>query len=90
MEDGTDLANLMSFKQIESAAVDYIWKLAFKSTIGDVSMAAVQFLNSHFAQPDTIACAENENQFVQGCMGFLNEACQRLKSLPDSNLSGKK
>ena len=83
------MANLTSYKRIESAAIAYIWKLAFKSTIGDVSMAAIQFLNSHFVQPDTIACAENELQFVQGCMGFVSEACQGLGSLPELNLDGR-
>jgi ubiquitin carboxyl-terminal hydrolase 34 len=62
------------FKQIELAAIDYITKLAFKSANNDVSLAAIQFLNSHYTQPDTISSVEYENQFVSNCMAYLNEA----------------
>jgi hypothetical protein len=64
----------MHFKQIELAAIDYITKLAFKSANNDVSLAAIQFLNSHYTTPDTISNVEYENQFVSNCMAYLNEA----------------
>jgi ubiquitin carboxyl-terminal hydrolase 34 len=64
----------MHFKQIELAAVDYIAKLAFKSTNNDVSLAAIQFLNAHYTQPDTIASVEYQHQFVANCMSYLNAA----------------
>ncbi len=67
------------FKQIELAAIEYIWKLAFKSSNRDVSLAAVQFLNSHYVQVDTIASTDSEVQFIGHCMGYLNEACDKLK-----------
>jgi hypothetical protein len=50
-------------KQIESSAIDYIWKLAFKSSNKDVSLAAIQFLNSHYIQQQT-ASDNNETQFI--------------------------
>lgn len=83
------LMNLINFKQIESSAIEYIWKLAFKSSNRDVSLAAIQFLNSHYAQPDTIASAEHETQFIESCMGYLNEASNRLQTIQSAGLSGK-
>ena len=51
-------------KQIETSAIDYIWKLAFKSSNKDVSLAAIQFLNSHYIQTNNISNVDNENQFI--------------------------
>lgn len=62
------------FKQIEASAIDYITKLAFNSADNDVSLAAIQFLNSHYTQADTISNPEYQNQFVNNCMGYLNES----------------
>lgn len=81
----TAIENLNN-KQIESAAIDYIWKLAFKSSNKDVSLAAIQFLNSHYIQTDNISNIENENQFIDRCMCYLmNEAYTNLlqKSILD-------
>jgi len=68
------------YRQIELAAIEYIWKLAFKSSQKDVSLAAVQFLNSHYVQADTIASTDSEAQFIDSCMDYLNEACQKLQT----------
>ena len=51
-------------KQIETSEIDYIWKLAFKSSNKDVSLAAIQFLNSHYIQTNNISNVDNENQFI--------------------------
>lgn len=86
-ESPTSVANLISFKQIESSAIDYIWKLAFKSSNKDVSLAAIQFLNSHYVQVDTISNIENEVLFVNKCMGYLNEACLGLQAIENLKAS---
>lgn len=78
VENSSNLVD--SFKQMEKSAVDYIGKLAFKSSNSDVSMAAIQFLNSHFTQADTIANTEQENQFIDSCMNYLNEARVNLEN----------
>jgi len=66
-------------KQIETSAIDYIWKLAFKSSNKDVSLAAIQFLNSHYIQTDNISSVDNENQFIDRCMCYLmNESYSNL------------
>jgi hypothetical protein len=65
---------------MEKSAIDYIGKLAFKSSNPDVSLAAIQFLNSHFTQSDTISNAEQENQFIDSCMNYLNEARVTLEN----------
>jgi len=74
-----------NFKQMEKSAVDYIGKLAFKSSNSDVSLAAIQFLNSHFTQSDTIANKEQENQFIDSCMNYLNEARTNLENYEELN-----
>ena len=71
--DANDALNALHFKQMEQAAINYITKLAFKSANNDVSMAAIQFLNSYYTQPDTISNVEYENQFIENCMAYLNE-----------------
>jgi len=73
-------SSLTNFKQMEKSAIDYIGKLAFKSSNPDVSLAAIQFLNSHFTQSDTISNAEQENQFIDSCMNYLNEARVTLEN----------
>ena len=73
-------SSLTSFKQMERLAIDYVGKLAFKSSNPDVSLAAIQFLNSHFTQSDTISNAEQENQFIDSCMNYLNEARVTLEN----------
>ena len=76
----THEANLENLKIMEKSAIDYIGKLAFKSANSDVSLAAIQFLNSHFTQSDTISNVEQENQFIDSCMSYLNEARANLEN----------
>ncbi|RMZ98753.1 ubiquitin carboxyl-terminal hydrolase 34 [Brachionus plicatilis] len=59
-------------KQMEQSAIDYILKLAFKSTLNDVSLSAIQFLNSHHCN--------NEGEFVQKCLEYLKKSRHRLQS----------
>lgn len=86
-ESGVPEANLVNFKQIELSAIEYIWKLAFKSSNKDVSLAAIQFLNSHYIQHDMITSVENEEQFIQNCMKYINEASERLQKIENLNLN---
>lgn len=74
-----------NFKHMESLAIDYITKLAFKSSNSDVSLAAIQFLNSHYTQPDTITSAKHQSAFVTNCMKYLNEAYNSLSSNNSNN-----
>ena len=89
-ENAKSLANLANFKQIESSAIDYIWKLAFKSANKDVSLAAIQFLNSHYIQSDTITNVGDEIQFTNRCMNYLKEACNDLKAIRQSNSTSRR
>ncbi len=86
-ENSNSLVNLINYKQIETSAIDYIWKLAFKSSNKEVSLAAVQFLNSHYIQSDTITNVDNEVQFIDRCMSYLNEACVGLQALLEQSRS---
>ena len=88
-ENTKSLANQANFKQIESSAIDYIWKLAFKSANKDVSLAAIQFLNSHYIQSDTITNVGDEIQFTNRCMNYLKEACHDLKAVRQSNSTSR-
>jgi hypothetical protein len=77
-------------KQIETSAIDYIWKLAFKSSNKDVSLAAIQFLNSHYIQTDNISSVDNENQFIDRCMCYLmNESYSNLIQQQQQNEENK-
>ena len=75
---GGESESLATFRQMEKSAIDYIGKLAFRSANADVSLAAIHFLNSHFTQSDTISSVEQENQFIDSCMSYLNEARSSL------------
>ena len=43
------------FKCMETQAIDLIARLAFKSNNSDVSLSAIQFLNTHFVQYDVVS-----------------------------------
>ena len=70
-----------SFKLLEATCMDYISKLAFKSANNEVSISAIQFLNSYCIQVDTIK-KELEVEFIKSCMFYLNKACTNLDSDP--------
>jgi len=75
-----------SFKQLEASCIKYMSKLALKSANNEVSISAIQFLNSHYIQTDTIK-KELEDEFTQRCMFYLNEACSNLDTDPDTSLT---
>ena len=49
-----------------------------------MSLAAIQFLNSHYVQVDTISNVESEVLFVNKCMNYFNEACLGLQNIENS------
>lgn len=71
-------SGLHSFKQIESSSIDLITKLALRSTNGKVSQLAIQFLNAHYTQTDTILNVDYQTKFVSNIMKYLNESIEMM------------
>ena len=76
-----------------SGAIEYVWKLAFRSANRRVGISAIQFLNNHYMvvmelnSPDAAASMENETRFVELCMGYLDEALGALGERREMSLA---
>ena len=71
-----------------SGAIEYVWKLAFRSANREVGISAIQFLNNHYIHsPDAGASVENETRFVELCMGYLDEALGALGERREMSLA---
>ncbi|CAB3248888.1 unnamed protein product [Arctia plantaginis] len=55
-------------------AMDHLWKIALRANSTDVSMAAIQYLNSYYMGQQL----QQEDDFVAKCMFHLSSAAERL------------
>lgn len=56
--------------------MDHMWKIALRANNTDVSMAAIQYLNSYYMGQNL----QHEGQFVWQCMSHLQAATEDLGS----------
>ncbi|XP_037876167.1 ubiquitin carboxyl-terminal hydrolase puf isoform X2 [Bombyx mori] len=57
-------------------AMDHLWKIALRANSTDVSMGAIQYLNSYYMGQQL----QQEDDFVSKCMFHLTSAAERLIS----------
>ncbi|CAH2250899.1 jg10247 [Pararge aegeria aegeria] len=60
-------------------AMDHLWKIALRANSTDVSMGAIQYLNSYYMGQQL----QQEDDFVSKCMFHLSSAAERLISKDD-------
>ncbi|XP_047537193.1 ubiquitin carboxyl-terminal hydrolase puf isoform X2 [Vanessa atalanta] len=60
-------------------AMDHLWKIALRANSTDVSMGAIQYLNSYYMGQQL----QQEDDFVSKCMFHLSSAAERLISKND-------
>ncbi|KAL4703264.1 hypothetical protein ACJJTC_009239, partial [Scirpophaga incertulas] len=61
-------------------AMDHLWKIALRANSTDVSMSAIQYLNSYYMGQQL----QQEDDFVSKCMFHLSSAAERLISKSQS------
>ncbi|KAK9875297.1 hypothetical protein WA026_007695 [Henosepilachna vigintioctopunctata] len=59
-----------------NVGMDHMWKIALRATNTDVSMAAMQYINSYYLSHNL----QHEGQFMKQCMTHLNAATEDLIS----------
>lgn len=64
-------------KERYSVGMDHMWKIALRAHNTDVSMAAIQYINSYYMGQNL----QNEGQFVWQCMTHLKAATEDLVSV---------
>ncbi|CAG4931724.1 unnamed protein product [Parnassius apollo] len=62
-------------------AMDHLWKIALRANSTDVSMGAIQYLNSYYMGQQL----QQEDDFVSKCMFHLSSAAERLMSKSQDN-----
>ncbi|XP_049877741.1 ubiquitin carboxyl-terminal hydrolase puf [Pectinophora gossypiella] len=62
-------------------AMDHLWKIALRANSTDVSMGAIQYLNSYYMGQQL----QQEDDFVSKCMFHLSSAAERLISKEQDN-----
>ncbi|KAF7284487.1 hypothetical protein GWI33_022078 [Rhynchophorus ferrugineus] len=63
-------------KESRNVGMDHMWKIALRANNTDVSMAAIQYINSFYMGQNL----QNESQFVAQCMTHLKAASEDLLS----------
>uniref|UniRef100_A0A6P7F8D8 ubiquitinyl hydrolase 1 n=1 Tax=Diabrotica virgifera virgifera TaxID=50390 RepID=A0A6P7F8D8_DIAVI len=61
-------------KENQNVGMDHMWKIALKASNTEVSMAAIQYINSYYMGSNL----QHENQFVWQCMTHLKAASEDL------------
>ncbi|XP_021379697.1 ubiquitin carboxyl-terminal hydrolase 34-like isoform X3 [Mizuhopecten yessoensis] len=74
-----------SLTEDQVCGMDQLWNMALKATNTDVSITAIQILNSYYINYGN-SQLEKEEEFVQRCMDSLVQALSDLNQNPDTNL----
>lgn len=74
-----------SLTEDQVCGMDQLWNIALKATNTDVSITAIQILNSYYINYGN-GQLEKEEEFVQRCMDSLVQALSDLNQNPDTNL----
>uniref|UniRef100_A0AAG5CQR3 ubiquitinyl hydrolase 1 n=1 Tax=Anopheles atroparvus TaxID=41427 RepID=A0AAG5CQR3_ANOAO len=60
--------------QMDTAAIEQLWKIALRATNTDVSLSAIQYINTYYMEQQL----RYEHQFVAQCMNHLSQAVEEL------------
>lgn len=69
-------------KELDVLGMSHLWKIALRANNTDVSMAAIQYLNSYYVGRQL----DHELEFVSQCMGHLAAASKDLTNAEESSL----
>ncbi|XP_014226620.1 ubiquitin carboxyl-terminal hydrolase 34 isoform X1 [Trichogramma pretiosum] len=71
-----------SLKDVDSVCIDFLWKIALRAKSTEVSMSAIQFLNSFYMSRQLT----QEIEFVSQCMAHLAAASADLEVNEEASL----
>ncbi|KFB41316.1 hypothetical protein ZHAS_00008912 [Anopheles sinensis] len=60
--------------QMDTVAIEQLWKIALRATNTDVSLSAIQYINTYYMEQQL----RYEHQFVAQCMNHLSQAVEEL------------
>ncbi|XP_033107296.1 ubiquitin carboxyl-terminal hydrolase 34-like [Anneissia japonica] len=70
---------------VEMPGIDQLWKIALRAKNTDVSISAIQYLNTYYINAGN-GTLEKEEEFIQLCMESLASASAKLKDSQESSL----
>lgn len=68
------LSDEMRSEKSDSIGMDNLWKIALRANDTEVSMAAIQYINTYYMENQL----KNEKEFVAQCMNYLSQAAEGL------------
>ncbi|XP_041468588.1 ubiquitin carboxyl-terminal hydrolase 34-like isoform X2 [Lytechinus variegatus] len=70
---------------VEMPGIDHLWKIALRAKNTDVSLSAIQYINSYYINAGN-GTLEKEEEFIERCMESLSQASADLDSSLDASL----
>ncbi|XP_072031378.1 LOW QUALITY PROTEIN: ubiquitin carboxyl-terminal hydrolase 34-like [Amphiura filiformis] len=70
---------------IEMPGIDHLWKIALRARNTDVSLSAIQYINSYYVNAGN-GSLEKEEEFISRCMSSLSLASESLDTSQDSSM----
>lgn len=70
------LSEQICSENVDIIGMDNLWKIALRANDTEVSMAAIQYINTYYMEHQL----KNEDEFVFQCMNYLTQAAEGLNS----------
>uniref|UniRef100_A0A182P423 ubiquitinyl hydrolase 1 n=1 Tax=Anopheles epiroticus TaxID=199890 RepID=A0A182P423_9DIPT len=67
--------------ETDTIGMEHLWKIALRATNTDVSLSAIQYINTYYMEKQL----KYEHQFVAQCMNHLSQAVEELNQHSDNN-----
>uniref|UniRef100_A0A182R156 ubiquitinyl hydrolase 1 n=1 Tax=Anopheles farauti TaxID=69004 RepID=A0A182R156_9DIPT len=68
-------------RETDTVGMEHLWKIALRATNTDVSLSAIQYINTYYMEKQL----KYEHQFVAQCMNHLSQAVEELNQHSDNN-----
>ncbi|XP_053672069.1 ubiquitin carboxyl-terminal hydrolase puf [Anopheles nili] len=68
-------------RETDTVGMEHLWKIALRATNTDVSLSAIQYINTYYMEKQL----KYEHQFVAQCMNHLSQAVEELNQHSDDN-----
>lgn len=68
------LSDELRSERADVIGMDNLWKIALRANDTEVSMAAIQYINTYYMEHQL----KNEKEFVAQCMSYLTQAAEGL------------
>uniref|UniRef100_A0A182MX29 ubiquitinyl hydrolase 1 n=1 Tax=Anopheles culicifacies TaxID=139723 RepID=A0A182MX29_9DIPT len=68
-------------REMDNVGMEHLWKIALRATNTDVSLSAIQYINTYYMEKQL----KFEHQFVAQCMNHLSQAVEELNQHSDNN-----